>query len=88
MVGNSWTTPEQRAYLKLNLPQYEAAQASKKTTLYADELCLRFLDKFREYWDGTNNTPHNIVKKVSVFLIYVITWHSQVYVHRSELKPG
>ncbi len=51
MVGNSWTTPEQRAYLKLNLPQYEAAQASKKTTLYADELCLRFLNKFREYWD-------------------------------------
>ncbi len=65
MGGNSWTTKEERAYLEINVSQYEAAQAQKRTTLWFDQFSTLFLTKFPEYSNGTNDTPLSTVRKVS-----------------------
>lgn len=67
MAGSSWTTPEEKAYLVLNLPQYEAAQAAKKTALWCEEFEDKFISKFEAYTNGTNDTPLGLVRKVSYF---------------------
>ncbi len=65
MGGNTWTTKEERAYLELNVPQYEAAQAQRRTALWFDQFSTLFLTKFQAYSNGTNNTPLATVRKVS-----------------------
>ncbi len=65
MTGSTWTTKEEKAYLELNLPQYEAAQAVKKTALWCEEFEDKFIAKFPAYTNGTNDTPLGLVRKVS-----------------------
>lgn len=64
MGGSTWTTPEERAYLKLNVKQYEAAQEAKRTHLWFPTFYVCFLDKFTDYSNGRNETPLELLKKV------------------------
>lgn len=66
MGGSTWATPEEWAFLVLNVPQYEAAQASKKTSFWIPQYLIRFFEKFQDYSNGKNTTPRATVEKVSL----------------------
>ena len=46
MAPNSWTTPEEREFLKTFLPDYEACQVKRKYKLFWQRLNREYFAKF------------------------------------------
>ena len=88
MGGAPWTTPEERAFLKLNIKQFEAAQEKKKTSFWISQFMIRFLEKFEDYSNGKRSETRAQIEKVSVIVVIdggVVT-HSHRACHPQRIR--